>query len=85
MKQGRVVRFRDAILSSVATISCCLPLGLAAALGPARQAFSRHASVLGLSVVLLAWDSGSSIAQGVFDRGRMIGMCCCGSPRCRVG
>lgn len=58
MKQGTGVSASVmAILSSVATISCCLPLGFAAALGAgAASAFftTLRPWLLGLSVVLLA-------------------------------
>jgi hypothetical protein len=57
MKQGTgVSAFLVAILSSVATISCCLPLGFAAAVGAgAASAFftTLHPWLLGLSVALL--------------------------------
>ena len=57
MKQGTGISASlAAILSSVATISCCLPLGFAAALGAgAASAFVKTLRpwLLGLSVVLL--------------------------------
>ena len=57
MKQGTGVSASlAAILSSVATISCCLPLGFAAALGAgAASAFftTLRPWLLGLSVALL--------------------------------
>jgi hypothetical protein len=57
MKQGTGVSASlGAILSSLATISCCLPLGFAAALGAgAASAFftTLRPWLLGLSVVLL--------------------------------
>ena len=57
MKQGTGVSASlVAMLSSVATISCCLPLGFAAALGAsAASAFftTLRPWLLGLSVVLL--------------------------------
>ena len=57
MKQGTGISASlAAILSSVATISCCLPLGFAAALGAgAASAFftTLRPWLLGLSVVLL--------------------------------
>jgi hypothetical protein len=66
-----------AILSSVATISCCLPLGFAAALGAgAASAFftTLRPWLLGLSVVLLAvgfWQQRRAKQCGV--RGRLLG------------
>ena len=58
MKQGTGISASlAAILSSVATISCCLPLGFAAALGAgAASAFftTLRPWLLGLSVVLLS-------------------------------
>jgi len=66
-----------AILSSVATISCCLPLGFAAALGAdAASAFltTLRPWLLGLSVVLLGlgfWQQHR--AKQCSIRGRMIG------------
>jgi hypothetical protein len=66
-----------AILSSVATISCCLPLGFAAALGAgAASAFftTLRPWLLGLSVVLLGlgfWQQHR--AKHCSIRGRMIG------------
>jgi hypothetical protein len=66
-----------AILSSVATISCCLPLGFAAALGAgAASAFftTLRPWLLGLSVVLLGlgfWQQHR--AKHCSIRGRVIG------------
>jgi len=66
-----------AILSSVATISCCLPLGFAAALGAgAASAFftTLRPWLLGLSVALLAlgfWQQHRAKQCAV--RGRWIG------------
>jgi hypothetical protein len=66
-----------AILSSVATLSCCLPLGLAAALGAgAASAFftTLRPWLLGLSVLLLAlgfWQQHRAKQCGV--RGRWLG------------
>ena len=66
-----------AILSSVATISCCLPLGFAAALGAgAASAFftTLRPWLLGLSVVLLGlgfWQQRRAKQCGV--RGRLLG------------
>jgi hypothetical protein len=66
-----------AILSSVATISCCLPLGFAAALGAsAASAFftTLRPWLLGLSVVLLGlgfWQQHR--AKQCSIRGRVIG------------
>ena len=66
-----------AILSSVATISCCLPLGFAAALGAgAASAFftTLRPWLLGLSVVLLGlgfWQQHR--AKQCSIRGRLIG------------
>jgi len=57
LKQGTVISASlAAILSSVATISCCLPLGFAAALGAgAASTFftTLRPWLLGLSVALL--------------------------------
>jgi len=65
LKQGTGISASlAAILSSVATISCCLPLGFAAALGAgASSAFftTLRPWLLGLSVALLGLDSGNSI------------------------
>jgi hypothetical protein len=66
-----------AILSSVATISCCLPLGFAAALGAgAASAFftTLRPWLLGVSVALLGlgfWQQHR--AKQCSIRGRMIG------------
>jgi hypothetical protein len=66
-----------AILSSVATISCCLPLGFAAALGAgAASAFftTLRPWFLGLSVVLLGlgfWQQHRAKQCAV--RGRLLG------------
>jgi hypothetical protein len=66
-----------AILSSVATISCCLPLGFAAALGAgAASAFftTLRPWLLGLSVVLLGfgfWQRHRAKQCAV--RGRLLG------------
>jgi hypothetical protein len=66
-----------AILSSVATISCCLPLGFAAALGTgAASAFvaTLRPWLLGLSIALLAlgfWQQHG--AKQCPIRGRRIG------------
>jgi hypothetical protein len=66
-----------AILSSVATISCCLPLGFAAALGAgAASAFftTLRPWLLGLSVVLLGlgfWQQRRAKQCAV--RGRLLG------------
>jgi hypothetical protein len=73
-----------AILSSVATISCCLPLGFAAALGAgAASAFftTLRPWLLGLSVALLGlgfWQQHRAKQCSV--RGHIIGTCCCGRP-----
>jgi hypothetical protein len=78
MKQGMGVSASlGAILSSVATISCCLPLGFAAALGAgAASAFftTLRPWLLGLSVVLLAlgfWQQHR--AKQCSIRGRLVG------------
>ena len=66
-----------AMLSSVATISCCLPLGFAAALGAgAASAFftTLRPWLLGLSVVLLGvgfWQQRR--AKQCAIRGRLLG------------
>src|SRR5260370_40243672 len=66
-----------ALLSSVATISCCLPLGFAAALGVgAASAFftTLRPWLLGLSVALLGlgfWQQHRAKQCGI--RGRWIG------------
>jgi len=59
-------------LSSVATISCCLPLGFAAALGAARQVlFSRHYDRGSWAVHRAAWPGilAAASCQAVFDPG----------------
>ncbi|MFZ0880637.1 MAG: hypothetical protein WA002_14155, partial [Candidatus Acidiferrales bacterium] len=78
MKQGTgVTASLAAILSSVATISCCLPLGFAAALGAgAASAFftALRPWLLGLSVVLLGlgfWQQHRAKQCAV--RGRLLG------------
>ena len=78
MKQGTGISASlAAILSSVATISCCLPLGFAAALGVgAASAFftTLRPWLLGLSVVLLGlgfWQQHR--AKQCALRGRWIG------------
>jgi hypothetical protein len=78
MKQGTGVSASlVAILSSVASISCCLPLGFAVALGAgAASAFvtTLRPWLLGLSVVLLGlgfWQQHR--AKQCSIRGRMIG------------
>jgi hypothetical protein len=78
MKQGTGVSASlVAMVSSVATISCCLPLGFAAALGAgAASAFftTLRPWLLGLSVVLLGlgfWQQRR--AKQCSIRGRMIG------------
>ena len=78
MKQGTGLSASVvAILSSVATISCCLPLGFAAALGAgAASAFftTLRPWLLGLSVALLAlgfWQQHRAKQCAV--RGRWIG------------
>ena len=78
LKQGTGISASlAAILSSVATISCCLPLGFAAALGAgAASAFftTLRPWLLGLSVVLLGlgfWQQHRAKQCSV--RGRMIG------------
>jgi hypothetical protein len=78
LKQGTGISASlAAIVSSVATISCCLPLGFAAALGAgAASAFSTTLRpwLLGLSVALLGlgfWQQRRAKQCSV--RGRMIG------------
>ena len=78
MKQGTGLSASlAAIVSSVATISCCLPIGFAAALGTgAASAFATTLRpwLLGLSVVLIAlgfWQQRRAKLCAV--RGRMIG------------
>jgi cytochrome bd-type quinol oxidase subunit 2 len=77
MKQGTGVSASlAAIVSSVATISCCLPIGFAAALGAgAASAFftTLRPWLLGLSVVLLGlgfWQQHRAKQCGV--RGRLL-------------
>lgn len=78
MKQGTGISASlAAILSSVAAISCCLPLGFAAALGAgAASAFftTLRPWLLGLSIVLLGlgfWQQHR--AKQCSIRGRLIG------------
>lgn len=78
MKQGTGVSASlGAILSSIATISCCLPIGFVAALGAgAASAFfaTLRPWLLGLSVALLGlgfWQQHRAKQCAV--RGRMIG------------
>ena len=78
MKQGTGVSASlAAVLSSLATISCCLPLGFAAALGAGvTSAFftTLRPWLLGLSVVLLGlgfWQQHRAKQCGV--RGRLLG------------
>lgn len=78
MKQGTGVSASlAAIMSSVATISCCLPIAFAGALGAgAASAFSTTLRpwLLGLSVVLLGfgfWQQHRAKQCAV--RGRMVG------------
>ncbi len=78
MKQGTGISASlAAILSSIATISCCLPLGFAAALGAtAASAFftTLRPWLLGLSVVLLGlgfWQQHR--AKQCARRGRWVG------------
>jgi hypothetical protein len=78
LKQGRGISASlAAILSAVATISCCLPLGFAGALGAgAASAFftTLRPWLLGLSVVLLGlgfWQQYR--AKQCSIRGRLIG------------
>ena len=78
LKQGKgASALLAAILSSVATISCCLPFGFAAALGTgAASAFftTLRPWLLGLSVALLGlgfWQQHRAKQCSV--RGRMIG------------
>ena len=78
MKQGTGVSASlVAMLSSVATISCCLPLGFAAALGAgAASAFftTLRPWLLGLSVALLGlgfWQQHR--AKQCVVRGRLLG------------
>lgn len=78
MKQGTGVSASlAAIVSSVATISCCLPIAFAGALGAgAASAFATtlRAWLLGLSVVLLSfgfWQQHRAKQCAV--RGRVVG------------
>lgn len=78
MRQGTGVSASiAAILSSVTTISCCLPIGFAAALGAgAASAFftTLRPWLLGMSVVLIGlgfWQQRRAKQCAV--RGRMIG------------
>ena len=78
MKQGTGISVSlVAILSSIATISCCLPLGFAVALGAgAASAFftTLRPWLLGLSVVLLGlgfWQQHRAKQCAV--RGRLLG------------
>jgi len=78
LKQGTGISASlAAILSSVATISCCLPLGFAAALGAgAASAFftTLRPWLLGLSIALLGlgfWQQHP--AKQCSIRGRMLG------------
>lgn len=78
MKQGTGLSASlAAIVSSVATISCCLPIGFAAALGTgAASAFATTLRpwLLGLSVILIAlgfWQQRRAKLCAV--KGRMIG------------
>ena len=78
MKQGTGVSASlAAIVSSVATISCCLPIGFAAALGAgAASAFATTLRpwLLGLSVVLIGfgfWQQHRAKQCAV--RGRLLG------------
>lgn len=78
MRQGTGISASvAAIVSSVATISCCLPIGFAAALGTgAASAFATTLRpwLLGVSVVLIGlgfWQQRR--AKQCTVRGRMIG------------
>ena len=78
MRQGTGISASvAAILSSIATISCCLPLGFAAAVGAgAASAFftTLRPWLLGLSVALLGlgfWQQHR--AKQCLIRGRLIG------------
>ena len=78
MKQGAgIAASVGAMLSSLATMGCCLPLGFAAALGAGTaSAFftTLRPWLLGLSVVLLAigfWQQHRS--QRCSSRGRWLG------------
>jgi len=77
MKQGwRVSTSLGAIISSLASLSCCLPLGFAAALGAgAASAFlaALRPWLLGLSVILIGfgfWQRGH--AKQCAKSGRII-------------
>ncbi len=78
MKQGTGISASlMAILSSVATISCCLPLGFAAALGAGTaSAFftTLRPWLLGLSIVLLGGGFWQQLrAKQCRVRGRLLG------------
>ncbi len=78
MKQGTGISASlGAILSSFATIACCLPIGFAAALGAgAASAFftTLRPWLLGLSVALLSFGFWQQHRAGQCAvRGRMIG------------
>lgn len=78
MKQGAGVSASlAAIVSSVATISCCLPIGFAAALGAgAASAFvtTLRPWLLGLSIVLLGFGFWQQYcAKQCAIRGRLLG------------
>lgn len=78
MRQGSgVTASVGAIVSSLATISCCLPLGFAAALGAgAASAFfvTLRPWLLGLSVVLIGWGFWQQHrAKQCAVRGRLLG------------
>src|SRR5437667_8166878 len=90
LKQGTGISASlAAILSSVATISCCLPLGFAAALGTgAASAFftTLRPCLLGLSIALLGlgfWQQRRAKQCSV--RGRMIGNVLLDGPHYGVG
>lgn len=78
MKQGTGVSASlVAVLSSIATISCCLPLGFAAALGAGAASAvltTLRPWLLGLSILLLAfgfWQQHRAKQCAV--RGRLLG------------
>jgi hypothetical protein len=78
VKQGTgIAASLGAVLSSVATISCCLPLGFAAALGAgaASAVFTTlRPWFLGLSVVLLGFGFWQQYrAKQCAVRGRLLG------------
>lgn len=78
MRQGSgVTASVGAIASSLAMISCCLPLGFAAALGAgAASAFfvTLRPWLLGLSVVLIGWGFWQQHrAKQCAVRGRLLG------------